>query len=138
LKKNLLLLTVLLGMMSVGHAASFGISVPSPYLVTQWKCGEMLNIQWTKWGDWTYPNYEPTNQKVRILLRKVAPPRSRVLPLVIAENVPATTVNGKYDWRIPASTKNGEYHVIVETMNKMTRGESEIFTIKGCVQLKLQ
>ncbi|HEX7501847.1 MAG TPA: hypothetical protein VF451_00385 [Acidobacteriota bacterium] len=134
MKKFALLSILLLGIFASGLAANFGISVPSPYLVTEWRCGQDLNIQWSKWGDWTYPNYEPTNQKVRILLRKVLPVKARfVAPIVIAENVPATTVTGKYLWKI-SNVTNGEYHVIVETMNKMTKGESEVFTIKGCLQ----
>jgi hypothetical protein len=135
MKKLALLSILLLGVFATGFAANFGISVPSPYLVTEWRCGQNLNIQWNKWGDWTYPNYEPTNQKVRILLRKVLPVKSRfVAPRVIAENVPATTVTGQYLWKIPNDVTNGEYHVIVETMNKMTKGESEVFIIKGCQQ----
>jgi hypothetical protein len=126
---------MLFSLFAMAHAADRGISVDSPYLVSIWKCGTELSIIWNKWGDWTQQNQDPGNQKVRILLRKDAPPRTRVLPKLIADNVPALSVTGSYKWKIAANTANGEYHVIVETINKQFRGESQIFSIEGCRSL---
>lgn len=135
--KKCFVFLALLGLLSTAHAADFGISVNSPYVATQWDCGKELNIQWSKWGDWSKLNQDPGNQKVQILLRKNAPPRVHVVPLLIADNVPATGVNGKYLWRI-SGVANGEYHVIVRTINKLYKNESDVFTIKNCLSLPIQ
>jgi len=133
MNKHALFPILLLGLLASGFAADAGISVNSPYLVTQWKCGQGLDIQWNKWGDWSQLNLEPENQKVRILLVKVVPPRHRPLPKIILDNVPALGVTGKAVWRIEG-VSNGEYHVIVQTINNLYKGKSEVFTIKDCLQ----
>jgi hypothetical protein len=131
--KKYLWIIALFGLFSSTFAADFGISVNSPYLVTQWKCGQDLNIQWTKWGDWSQLNLDPGNRNVRILLVKVAPPRVRVLPKILFASLPAPDINGKVLWKI-RGVANGEYHVIVQTVNLLYKGKSEVFTIKDCLQ----
>jgi hypothetical protein len=134
--KKYLLALALFGLLSSVYAADFGISVNSPYLVTEWKCGQDLNIQWTKWGDWSKLNLDPGNRNVRVLLVKAVAPRVRVVPKILFDNVPATDISTKILWKIQG-VANGEYHIIVQTINKLYKGKSEVFIIKDCLQLPI-
>jgi len=135
--KKYLLLIALLGLAALACADDYGISVNSPYLVTEWQCGQDLKVQWTKWGDWTQLNLDPGNRKVQILLRRKVARRAPAEVKLIADNVPATDVNGSFNWRI-SGVSNGEYHVVVRTVNKQHKGQSEVFYIKGCLQLPVK
>jgi len=136
MKKNFILLTLSLSLLSMAYAADQGISVESPDQASHWKCGSLLAIQWSKWGDWTRLNQIPGNQKVRSLRRKGRKnSKAKVNSKLRADNVPATSANGTFSWEINTDTMNGEYHVIVETINKLFLGESEAFYIEGCTHL---
>ncbi len=129
MKKLALLSILLLGLMTPGFAANQGISVGSPYLVTQWCIGKNLDINWSKWGDWTQLNQDPGNQQVSILLVQVG---VRAHPRVIAASVPNS---GTFDWTIAGDVIPGEYHVRVVTLNKLFKSQSEVFTIKSCQKM---
>lgn len=126
MKKLALLSILLLGLMAPAFAANQGISVGSPYLVTQWCIGKNLDINWSKWGDWTQLNQDPGNQQVSILLVQVG---VRAHPRMIAASAPN---NGQFDWTIATDVVPGEYHVRVVTLNKLFKAQSEVFTIKSC------
>jgi hypothetical protein len=124
MKKVGLLLAGMLCLLGVGFAQ--GLSVNSPYLVTEWCIGKNLDINWNLWGDWSQLSKDPGNQKVRIVLVKV---NSRSVHRVIAVNAPNS---GSFDWTIPDNVQPGEFHVRVATVNMQFKGESEVFTIKSC------
>ena len=128
MKKSCIFLVMLLGLLTIAFAENQGISVGSPYLVTQWCIGKNLDINWTMWGDWTELKKDPGNQQVRILLVQVG---VRARPRVIAASAPN---NGQFDWTIADDVVPGEYHARVVTLNKLFKGESEVFTIKSCFQ----
>jgi len=131
--KRLLFWIALLGLFSSAHAADFGISVDSPYLVTDWCIGKDLDIRWTRWGDWSALDKEKGNRSVRIVL---VPAGGRARSRVISEREPAhvrgQAAIGRFSWTIPGDVDPGEYHVRVTTLSKLVQGESEVFTIKSC------
>ncbi|MFH2108587.1 MAG: hypothetical protein ABII93_07960 [Chrysiogenia bacterium] len=136
MKKGFLLLTVLMSMMSIGYTANQGITVGTPYLATQWCIGNNLDIGWSRWGDWGKLDQDPGNRQVMILLVQAG---SRTKPRIIADHAPAyqprSTSVGKFSWPIPLDLPPGDYRVRVMTLNKLFKGQSEVFVIKSCQQV---
>jgi hypothetical protein len=126
MKKLALLSILLLASLTLAFAEDQGITVGSPYLVTQWCIGKNLDIIWSFWGSGPDMKQDPGNQQVRIVLVQAG---VRARPRVIVENAPN---NGQYHWVIAGDVVPGEYHVRVATLNKLFKGESEVFTIKSC------
>jgi hypothetical protein len=136
MKKCFLLLTVLLSLLSIAHAANQGLTVGSPYLATQWCKGNNLDIGWSRWGDWSKLDQDPDNLQVMILLVQVG---VRAKPRVITTKAPAHQPRnksvGKFNWPIPFDIAPGDYRVRVMTLNKLIKSESEVFVIKSCQQV---
>ncbi len=130
MKKFGLFLATAVLLFSSAHAQ--GISVGSPYLATDWCIGKDLNIQWTRWGDWSELDMEKGNRFVRILLIPAGMARSRVIAEREPAHVRGQVAIGRFSWTIPGDVDPGEYHVRVMTVNKLFKGESEVFTIKSC------
>jgi hypothetical protein len=126
MKKLALLSILLLGSLAMAFAENQGITVGSPYLVTQWCIGKNLDIIWSFWGSGPNMKQDPGNQQVRIVLVQAG---VRARPRVIVESTPN---NGQFHWVIASDVVPGEYHVRVVTLNKLFKGESEVFTIKSC------
>ena len=137
MKKHVLLLAALFVLLSAAStAADVGISVGSPYLVTQWCIGKDLDINWSRWGEWEKLDLDPGYRLVRIVLVSASSGmRPRMITDGIPGHLPHASATGKFVWPIPGDVVPGEYHVRVMTMNKLIKGESEVFSIISCPPL---
>jgi hypothetical protein len=127
MKKTALLILGITGWLATGLAQ--GIYVGSPYLVTQWCIGKNLDIKWSFTGSGPDTKMGPGTDQVRIVLLQSGVRRPRLI-------VESTPNDGVFDWIIPGDVVPGEYAVRVVTLNRLYKGESQVFTIKSCTSFE--